>query len=132
VEAVNYSLNKTTSPALINVPATRTVPITGWFHWLTVVVKDQFGHALTDLYTGVEVQELLPAGTPKRINQQLSSAGTYQDPVGVYRIGHNQEMRAGAPIVQDFGVKVGGHRIGTVKRTVIYTPPKYVEIVWPE
>jgi hypothetical protein len=148
VDPQNLVLDGSTSPAWWGLPANTVKLVTAWIHWLTVTVEDQFGTVLDDLYEGVEVQEKIGSSAWRSINQPLSADGTYQDPVGVNQWPAVSEVPAGGQAAQDWptqptltmqarripqriGVKVGGHSIGTIRRTVIATPPNHVEVEWP-
>lgn len=85
----NFARNKTTFPAEPEIEPNMVKLLTAYEHVLVIAVIDQFGDLAGDLYTGAEILEdpLDDAGNPTgmrvRINQRLTSEGTYLDPVGV-------------------------------------------------
>ena len=50
--------------------------------FLTIAVNDQLGDPIGDIYDMAEVEELDGIGHIFSINQRLTAAGTYSDPVG--------------------------------------------------
>lgn len=74
----NVALDATTSPALGDpIPPGTVALVTIYDRFLNITVKDQFGDLIGDLYQGASITE---GGIP--INQSLSAASTYSDPVG--------------------------------------------------
>ena len=135
---------------------------TTWHTLMTIQINDQFGDPLDQVYEGTKVEERLegPPGemTWVNINQNITAAGSYQDPVGVFQVRLDDDgnpayiFDAGSPIVdawlsdplpdmpldplnpQNFPVKVAGISVGTIKRQVIATKVdgvEMIEIQWP-
>ncbi len=73
----NVALNKDTSPALTLVPSNGVELVSIIEKITTVTVLDQFDHPLDSIYAGVPITEGRGG-----INQNMSSNGTYQDPIG--------------------------------------------------
>jgi len=87
VDGVNTYGTRDTSPAFPGITPGNCTLYTGYTHWMTITVLDQFGTALDSLFTDTKVTE--DGGT---INQKLADDGTYQDPVGhpVFKNGSQQ------------------------------------------
>jgi hypothetical protein len=148
VNGVNACLNINTSPGLIDVPANKVIRVTYWAQWLTITVNDQFGNTLGDLYTGQPVLEYIFGGWYP-INQSLSGAGTYLDPVSSFRtMGSLVDPNSPAAIAwptkpklavmtinytQNIPVKVAGHQLNTgiVNRRLVVDGNRKVTITWP-
>ena len=149
VNPVNLALDAGDSPAMLNVPAGAVALVTAWLQWMTIPVEDQFGNRLDALYEGAEVHEF-SQGAWHNINQPLSAAGTYQDPVGyfveaspLYAPGTDNRatswpgpgtlsMPAQPPVInQRIPVEVGGHKIGTIVRKVTPSPLNTITVEWP-
>lgn len=150
---VNFLADNGTSPTWANkLLGTQCALITHWSHLMTIRVDDQWGNALNDLYTGAHIEELFGPHW-WYIHLDLSANGTYQDPVGWMQwpndpIVLRTSQRAldwplpappptltmvpplpGEPVhEQRIEVKVGGHRVGQVRRDVIHTPPNRITI----
>jgi len=147
----NMWVSVDTSPALFDVPRGQVLLITAYFHTLIVTVEDQFGDILDELYEDAPVEEFIVVEELferawHRINQSLSAAGTYLDPVGFPARGPQVPRRdrsvlqwARQPLIplapggqrQSLPVKVGGHFVGTIVRDVIETPPANIQVIWP-
>jgi GT2 family glycosyltransferase len=147
----NLGINRETSPAAYDVPPTKVRLITAWIQWLPIAVNDQFGIRLHNMYSGAKVEERADDGNWYTINQPMSSAGLYLDPVFAFEPRPNSDVLANSqdaqnwplppppdplPMVarskiQDIPVRVAGHYIGTIVRQVTATPPNQVTIQWP-
>jgi Glucodextranase, domain B/PKD domain/Viral BACON domain/Carboxypeptidase regulatory-like domain len=79
----NLAANNTTSPAY-QVPSPMVVLESVYALNLTITVQDQFGLSIGDIYQGAPVAET-SAQIPNQtgINQTITAAGSYTDPVGV-------------------------------------------------
>ena len=73
----NRALNSGTSPAIFNVQPPNVILVTVYLRQLTIVVWDQFGGRIGDLYSGSLITE-----GGQSINQNLTAQSTYIDPVG--------------------------------------------------
>ena len=145
VQSENVALYQGSSPAFQSVPQGAVLLSTIYVHWLPITVEDQFQKPLDDLYAGVTVEEKLGLAD-RDINQKLDSSGGYRDPVGWYiekgraaKLSDEESQWTGStnylpmPAVdfrQDIPVKVAGHEVGPIKRRIILTPPRKVEIIW--
>jgi hypothetical protein len=63
-------------------PAGKVSLQTIYVRYLTITVKDQFNNLIGDIYAGAVVTETIGAANVT-INQPLTSASTYSDPVGL-------------------------------------------------
>ena len=143
----NLAADGDTSPAHWGVPEGYVQLNTYWMHWLTITVLDQFDNVLDGVYAGAAVAE---DGRP--INQAMAGDGTFQDPVGHWEprspgpaqvrddsadaanwpTQATMTMNPGRPHSLPQRVEVCGHIVlGMGHRLVIYTPPNYIEVVWP-
>jgi hypothetical protein len=139
----NQVLDATTSPAFAG-PAGSVLLASVYIKFLTITVQDQFGDPVGDLYQGATVSE--NGGTS--INQPLSAASTYQDPVGVFASGGVVAAGSAAAtawptqpvlpiptlnITQNIPVEVDGFALSPaiVNRNVSSAPPSTVTITWP-
>ena len=77
VTPVNRALDATTSPGAPGLQPGQVYLATIYAVYLTIHVVDQFGDSLDQLYAGAPITEGGYA-----INQNMSSSGTYSDPVG--------------------------------------------------
>lgn len=125
-----------------------------WYHVLTIMIEDQFGDLLDSIYDGAKVEEKL-GDNWVNINAPIAS-GSYQDPVGVWKLRAGQyvfnvTVPAEKAIVdawptedlpnmplgtdnQSIAVKVAGFAVGTIVRRVISTSVggvDKIEIQWP-
>jgi len=150
VAGQNKVLDSTTSPGG-NVPPGYVRLISIYTTVLTITVEDQLGNTLHAIYGGAPVTE---NGEP--INQTMTLAGTYSDPVGngwtaaVVPAENppgtpNPEIAAflGSPVspapsgtaVQNFPVEIEGHLLfpnpAVVNRSVTTSPPNNLKIEWP-
>ena len=139
----NVALNRSTSPAMINVKPPRTVAGTFYGTRLSITIQDQFNKDLDDLYKGAPVREAFVqgnAGAPKikgdrPINVTLDASGTYKDPIGQFV---KQGFRVtGLNADQNIRVFVAGHSVDPIiRRHVRVTPPTngtpaQLTITWP-
>lgn len=149
--ASNRVLDGTTSPAVPGLPAGTVVLATIYVKFLTITVNDQFNDPLGDLYAGASVSETAAGAGDVPINQNLTAAGTYSDPVGLAGFPPVRVVPAGSPaalawpgaapaplpvtptIRQDIAVQVDTFPLdpAIVNRQVTPTPPATVTIVWP-
>lgn len=79
--AKNMLADSSTSPAGLGLPPGYVYLITAYIRYLNVIVKDQFGENIGSLYQGAEVAEYVNF-LWRPINQSLTAASTYADPVG--------------------------------------------------
>jgi hypothetical protein len=149
----NQVLGPTSSPAWYGLPAGQVFLATTYKRVLTITVWDKWNHAIGDLYGGAEISENLGSITAT-INQFLSSASTYSDPVGYAepRTSGPSVVAAGSadavawpsapqvplqgtvgPSAQNIDVFVDGFPLNPaiVNRTVTVSPPSSVTITWP-
>lgn len=93
VNIANGAFDAMTSPAELCLPAGQVRLATMYERFLSVIVCEQFGALIGDLYQGAEVSEVAPCdGQWHSINQPLTSESTYSDPVGAL-IGNTQVAR---------------------------------------
>lgn len=156
VTPVNHVADRQTSPKYTGPLGANEVHLwTIYGHWLTIAVNDQFGDRLDNVYAGVKVEEY-DGGNWRYIFQNMTSNGTYQDPVGVTTDkspGPANVSRGSAaamnwpndatmpitvpsePLVQEMRIKVGGHELRPVpaiqNRKVTVAVPNIVNITWP-
>ncbi len=99
VTGFNQAGDASTSPAWWGQLPNGSVKLLTWYvTFLTIPVNDQFGKRLDKIYKGTAVTE----HNNQPINQQMTAAGTYQDPVGSYRIpGGNSEVPKTIPDPQN-------------------------------
>lgn len=149
VVVTNRVLDATTTPPATGVPPGMVALVTLYMKVLTVTVVDQRGDSLGDLYQGAGISEADTSGVLVAINQQLSSSGTYSDPVGDGVVSalvarDSAEARqwptqpalpwtATKSFTQNFAVFVDNFRLdpGVVNRTASLSPPNNVTITWP-
>jgi hypothetical protein len=146
VTPVNLVTNASTIPADPSVPAGQVRLATHWKTTLTIPVNDQFDIRCGDIYAGATVTE---GGVVT--NLTLSSAGTYDDKVGLFRtpVGGGL-VPAGSPTAlawptqptlttttfeRDISrdVEVDGFQLdpGAWSRTAELTLPNNLEVIWP-
>lgn len=144
--AANRVLDATTSPAIIGLPAGQVQLGTIYVRFLNIIVWDQFGDTIGTLYAGAAVTE--HGGIP--INQNLTAASTYSDPVGFLFAPAVAIVPAGSPAAlawptrplepmqaqtatQNISVEIDGFALAPaiVNRRVTATPPTTITIVWP-
>jgi hypothetical protein len=77
VEPQYLTVDRTTSPALLNVPPGKVWLIADYPDRMSIPVVDQFGNLLSNIYNGASVSEEQP------INAQVND-GYYSDPVGPF------------------------------------------------
>ncbi len=83
VVIANRVLDATTAPPIVCLPAGQVKLFTMYLRNLSITVCDQFGDLIGSLYQGAEISEFASCALQYlSINQQLSSASTYIDPVG--------------------------------------------------
>jgi hypothetical protein len=148
VPGVNQAANSTTSPTYGGALAPGAVHLwTYYVTWQTITVLDQFGNTLNSIYQGSPVSEAGGIG----INQYLSAAGTYLDPVGVLTNApppnnlQSTDPRVAAflagtplPLVpvtgmqQNIQVQVAGQAMhpGVRSRTVSAQAPNLISVQW--
>ncbi|MFA7160397.1 MAG: hypothetical protein WC299_13945 [Kiritimatiellia bacterium] len=149
VAGQNRALDSTTSPSAM-VGAGNVLLISLYITYQTITVDDQFGNTLNAIFSGSPVTEY--GGVA--INQLMTAAGTYSDPVGNGIIAGvvPAENPPGTPnpviavflaspvppapastVVQNIPVEVGGHSLNpaVVSRQVTTSPPNNLQIVWP-
>jgi len=145
----NRALDKTTSPAIIDVPLGQVELSTVYARFLTITVCDQFGGLIGNLYQGAEISENSPLGIVS-INQFLTSSSTYSDPVGTREICCN--VTAGSAtaqawpsqpqiplmqngnFIQNISVFVDGFALSPAivnRQVTISSSPVSVTITWP-
>jgi hypothetical protein len=84
-QSTNMLMNKGSSPAWDPTVPNGSAYLVRWYgKWLRVVVKDQFGDPIGDLYEGAPVEETFGNHPPRAINQKLRADSSYADPVGMY------------------------------------------------
>jgi len=88
-------LNQQTSPVVFDLPAPRAVGVIMAGKTLELTVIDQFTLLCGDVYAGADITEF----TNQKINQVLTAASTYSDPVFVFRLGPIFNNIAGADAV---------------------------------
>jgi len=147
----NRVLDTTTSPG-VAVPPGQVKLKTEYMHYLTIVVKDQFGDLLGDLYEGANVSETI-GGVTVPINRTLSSSSTYTDPTGILvGLDDPPTVAAGSPAalawptdpqlqippgggssLENLPVQIDGFLLNPaiVNRLVTWSPPFTVDITWP-
>jgi hypothetical protein len=144
--AANRVLDATTSPAIIGLPPGQVQLATIYVRFLNILVWDQFGDTIGTLYAGAAVTEL--GGIA--INQNLTAASTYSDPVGFFFVPVIAVVPAGSPAAlawptqplapmqartatQNISVQIDGFALtpAIVNRGVTATPPNTVTITWP-
>jgi glucodextranase-like protein len=148
VTPINLLGSAGSSPAIIDVPPGSVALVTVYGKFLSVIVKDQFGDLIGDIYLGASVFE-----TSLRfpINQSIRSDSTYLDPVVVF-----EELNPGSvvpansaaaltwpqqppvlltpeTIPQNISVDVDGFVLnpGIVNRQITSIPPSTITITWP-
>jgi len=149
VAGQNSALDSTTSPRAM-VGAGNVLLMSLYITYQTITVDDQLGNTLNAIYGGSPVTEY--GGVA--INQLMTAAGTYSDPVGNRRIAGvvPAENPPGTPnpaiavflaspvpaapastVVQNIPVEVAGHSLNpaVVNRQVTTSPPNNLQIVWP-
>jgi hypothetical protein len=155
VTASNQLGSSTSSPAYVSDPPLPAGDVHLWTvfcHYLTVPVDDQFEARLDDLYAGVKVEERDVNLPWTYINQDMTSAGTYSDPVGLlipkspgpadvaadsaaaeaWLTGATMAMPTLPSFTQFIAVAVGGHLLAPSisNREVQGFPPDKVRIIW--
>lgn len=145
--AANRVLDAGTSPAFQGLPSGQVALATIFARFLTITVKDQCNNLVGDVYTGANVTETVGTSNVS-INQQLTSASTYSDPVGGLRTFSIVQRGSAAalgwpeqplqPMVsgsetQYIAVQVDGFTLvpGIADRTWTATPPNTLTITWP-
>lgn len=149
VVVANRVLDATTSPFIGNLPPGDVLLATTYGRVLTITVWDQFGEPIGDIYQGAAVSEDDPSGGTHPLNQLLTAASTYSDPVGTAAI--NSVVTAGSPdalawpsqpqmpltlsgsFPATLNVYVDGFLLNPaiVSRTLTFSPPNSVTITWP-
>ena len=158
VNGVNMALSASSKPpidpaglGLAKLQPGHVAIVTAYFRTLTITVNDQFGDKLDAIYAGAPVTE---GGNP--INQQMTAAGTYDDPVGAQSLALNAQVpedeqrywlqvaRVLSPETDqttNIPVEVGGHSLdpAIVNRRVQFThlpgppvPRGNLTITWPD
>ncbi len=143
--AANRVMDASTSPAIIGLPAGQVQLGTIYVRFLNILVHDQFGDTIGTLYAGAAITERGFA-----INQNLTAASTYSDPVGFFFVPLVAIVPAGSPAAiawptqpllpmdartatQNIPVEVDGFALtpAIVNRRVTATPPNGITITWP-
>ena len=141
----NLILHKGTSPRW-KVENGQVALVTAWYVFLPLSVNDQFGNGIDGLYNGVRVEERL-GDDWNFINQTLVS-GFYENPVGYTQPIPAQQVPSTSAAAQNWGtsprlpmgekviieqnipVRIGGHQIDNIRRTLTATPPNHIQIRW--
>lgn len=146
--ASNRALDGSTSPGVVGLARGEVLLCTVYVRYLSIVVHDQFGASIGDVYLGAKVAEILQGQTVDN-GITLSASSSYLDPVGTCR--HNNDIvDAGStaattwwsqpmlPMVnnsatQNIPVLVDGFTLNPsiVNRTWTTTPPSTLSITWP-
>lgn len=101
VVIANRVLDATTAPPIVCLPAGQVKLFTMYLRNLSITVCDQFGDLIGNLYQGAEISEFADCASQYlSINQQLSSASTYIDPIGIGT--HGVIVAAGSNAANDW------------------------------
>jgi hypothetical protein len=147
IHRTNTQLSRGSSPSAPDVPPGQVLLGSYYWKWLRVVVADQFGKPIGDLYEGAAITERFPKGSSP-INQKLRSDSSYEDPVGLFfkkppglavprdSLAAQQwphqpvlSLQPTKPITNTFQVFADGFKLQPmITRTIVPVPPQDIQI----